>query len=286
LKLKPTVAVVTNIEPEHMDTYGTEEKLVQAFVDFCDRADVAVLCADDPNVLLVEARTLADVFTYGLEDGADSYCKEYAPQGQGMAFDATIRGGVLEDVVVALPGVHYVSNSLAALTVASLLKVDMGKAVAALAEFKGVGRRFTKLGRFHGADIIDDYGHHPTEIATTLDAARGVYTGKVVAVIQPHRYTRLRDLMDAFADCTKAADVVVLLPVYAAGEAPLPGVDSEVLGHKMALLETGPEVQVVDGEASLFKALHHLDLAEGDVVVCLGAGNITDYARHLVEHVH
>lgn len=283
LKLKPQVAVITNIEPEHMDTYGSEEKLVQAFIDFADSAQVAVLCADDPNVMLVEARTSADVMSYGLEDGADVYASMYAPQGGGMAFDASIRGGVLDDVVVALPGAHYVLNSLAALAVASVLKADVAKAAAGLATFKGVGRRFTKVGTFNGADVIDDYGHHPTEIAAVLDAAKSVYAGKVVAVIQPHRYTRLRDLMEEFAGCAKVADAAVILPVYSAGEDAIEGVSHTMLAGKMAARGLPAQVRAVDGEEDMVAALEDLGLGAGDVVVCLGAGTITDYAKHLAE---
>ncbi|NBV54910.1 MAG: UDP-N-acetylmuramate--L-alanine ligase, partial [Proteobacteria bacterium] len=283
LKLKPDVAVITNIEPEHMDTFGTEEKLVEAFVAFADSAAEAVLCADDPNTMIVAARTEADVVSYGLDDSADVYAGSYVPQGAGMAFDAHVRGGVLEDVVVALPGVHYVQNSLAALAVASVVKADVVKAAEGLAAFKGVGRRFTKVGTFHGADVIDDYGHHPTEIATTLEAAKGIYK-QVIAVIQPHRYSRLRDLMDEFAGCAKVADACVILPVYSAGEAAIAGVSHEVLGEKMKALGYPEEVRVVADENGLMKALHHLEIGPGGAIVCLGAGTITDFARGLVAH--
>lgn len=286
LKLKPTVAVITNVEPEHMDTYGSEEKLVDAFVQFADSAEEAVICADDPNAAIVSARTESDVVTYGLDDGADVYSTMWAPQGGGMAFDAHVRGGVLEDVVVALPGVHYVANSLAALAVAQIVKADVAKAADGLAEFKGVGRRFSKVGQFHGADIIDDYGHHPTEISTTLEAAKSVYKGRVVAVIQPHRFSRLRDLMKEFAACAKVADACILLPVYSAGEEPIEGVTHEALGEMMEQVGRPEEIYVVDGENGLLKALHHMDWEKGDAIVCLGAGTITDYARHLAEHHH
>ena len=291
LKLKPTIAVITNVEPEHMDTYGTEEKLVKAFVEFADSAEVAVICTDDPNGLIISAQTESDVFTYGMEEGADAYAGEYSPtkqgvNGMGMAFDATVRGGVLEDVVVALPGAHYVLNSLAALAVASVAQADMVAAAEGLADFRGVGRRFTKVGEWHGADIIDDYGHHPTEIAATLDAAKQVYQGQVVAVIQPHRYTRLRDLMDEFATCAKVADVAILMPVYSAGEVPIEGVTHEALAQLMEEKGLPEEIHVVQDEHGLQKVLHHIHVKKGDVVVCLGAGTITDYAKHLGQHHH
>lgn len=281
LKYKPTVAVITNIEPEHMDTYGTEEALMQAFVDWADGADEVVLCADDPNALLVAERTVADVMTYGFDDAADAYVTGApVPQGMGMAFDAVLRGGTLEDVVVALPGRHYVANAMAALCVAQLLKFDVQKAAQGLETFQGIGRRFSALGRLNGrADgpmVIDDYGHHPTEIATTLEAAKGVFArGKVVAVIQPHRYTRLRDVMEEFAGCAKVADGVILLPVYAAGEGPIEGVSSDVLAAKMGA------VVVADG-AALKAALQGMALGKDDAVVCLGAGSISGIAKGLV----
>ncbi len=292
LKLKPTIAVITNIEPEHMDTYGTEEKLVDAFVKFANSANVAVICTDDPNGAIVAARADSDVFSYGMTDeSVDAYTESYSPtkagiNGMGMAFDATVRGGVLEDVVVALPGAHYVLNSLAALSVASVVMADMVNAAEGLAQFQGVGRRFTKVGEWHGADVIDDYGHHPTEIAATLDAAKQVYKGKVVAVIQPHRYTRLRDLMDEFASSCKVADVAILMPVYSAGEPPIEGVTHEELGRRMEELGLPEEVHVIQDEPTLGKVLHHLHVGKGDVVVCLGAGTITDYAKHLGHHHH
>lgn len=295
LKLKPTVAVVTNIEPEHMDTYGSEEKLVQAFVDFIASADEAVVCADDPNTLVAMAQADdKDVVTYGLADDADVYASSYAPQrgadGQGqMAFDAVLRGAVLEDVVVNLPGVHYVLNSLAALAVVQLLKLDVTKAVEGLETFAGVGRRFSRVGRLDGradgALVVDDYGHHPTEIAVTLEAAKGMVAGKVVAVIQPHRYTRLRDLMGDFATCARVADACVLLPVYAAGEDPIPEVSHEALADRMNLVESGPEAVVVDDEAGLRAALSGMHLGAGDAVICLGAGSISGMAKHLVQPV-
>ncbi len=295
LKLKPTIAVITNIEPEHMDTYGTEEKLVQAFVDFANSAEVAVICGDDANAMIVEAQTESDVMTYGMEEGADVYTESYSATraggtlpngGMGMAFDVSVRGGIIEDVVVALPGAHYVLNSLAALAVASIAKADVVKAAEGLAQFEGVGRRFTKVGEWHGADVIDDYGHHPTEIMATLGAAKQAYAGKIVAVIQPHRYTRLRDLMDEFAGCAKIADVAVLMPVYSAGEQAIEGVDHEVLAYKMEEAGLPEEVHVVADESGLQKVLHHLHVGKGDVIVCLGAGTITDYAKHLAHHHH
>lgn len=299
LRYQPEVAVISNIEPEHMDTYGTEAKLVQAFVDFASRAKVAVLCVDDPNTAIVATTVAAqgntEVVTYGFAEDADVVAETYAPQAGGMAFDAVVRGARLEDVVVSLPGAHYVLNSLAALAVAQLAVPAAQVAAAAdgLATFGGVGRRFTPVGFFHGATVIDDYGHHPTEIAATLDAAKQRFRGRVVAIIQPHRYTRLRDLMSEFATCAQVADACVLLPVYGAGEAPIEGVSHTALAAGMTLPE---EVKVVAGsnpaadldelESGLIKALHHLHVGPEDAVICLGAGTITELAARLAAHHH
>ncbi|PIZ31021.1 MAG: UDP-N-acetylmuramate--L-alanine ligase [Alphaproteobacteria bacterium CG_4_10_14_0_8_um_filter_53_9] len=279
LKLKPTVAIVTNIEEEHMDTYGSEEKLLEAFVDFVNSADEAILCGDDPNCTLVESRAEHDVITYGFEDFNDVYAGAYTPQGRGMAFDATLRGGVLPDVVVAMPGAHMVMNALAALATAQLLMADLRQAADGLENFKGVARRFCKVGTFDGADVIDDYGHHPTEIAVTLDGAKKVYPGKVVAVIQPHRYTRLRDLMEDFATSASVADACILMPVHAAGETPIEGVSSDVLAERMMM----PKPLLVADESELEDALDSMGLTKGDAIVCLGAGTISKIAKGLVD---
>ncbi len=287
LKLAPTIAVVTNIEPEHMETYGTEAKLIEAFRQFAASAELAVLCADDPNLQIMASLLSNDVTTYGQDELADCVVNEFHPRKAGMVMDCTLRGGVLDNVEIALPGTHYVLNSLAALAVAQYLSTDLTKAAEGLKTFQGVGRRFSLVGTFHGAAVIDDYGHHPTEIATTIAAAKQVYPGRVVAVIQPHRFTRLRDLIDEFATCAKVADVAILLPVYSAGEAPITGITHTALAERMEATGLPDHVMVVNDEAGLNTALHSLGLETGDAILCLGAGNITDYAKHLAApHAH
>jgi UDP-N-acetylmuramate--alanine ligase len=284
LKLHPTVAVITNIEPEHMDTYGTEEKLVAAFQQFAESAELVVLCADDPNNQIIAGRAGVEMLTYGQDELADSVVTEFHPRGGGMVMNCTLRGGALDEVEIALPGTHYVLNSLAALTVAQYLNADLTKAAEGLKTFAGVGRRFTKVGTFHGAAVIDDYGHHPTEIATTIAAAKQVYSGRTVAVIQPHRFTRLRDLMEEFAGCAKVADVAIIMPVYSAGEEPIAGITHRALAEQMDATGYPDQVIVVNDEAGLQEALHDLALGQDDVVLCLGAGTITEYAKHLAGH--
>lgn len=280
LKLAPTIAVVTNIEPEHMETYGSEEKLYQAFQEFIELVPedggCAVICADDERLNLLGSLVARDVLTYGLEEGADVYAKMYCPSQLGMAFDAVLRGGTLEDCQVAMPGNHFVQNALAALTVAQVLSLDIRKAAEGLKRYQGVGRRFSLVGQYLGADVIDDYAHHPTEIAATLEAAKRKYADQqVIAVVQPHRYSRLRDHMADFAKCTKVADHVVLLPVHAAGEDPIPGVDHMQLAHQME-----GDIRVLEDNDGLADTLNGL-VEPGDCILCMGAGSISGLAKKL-----
>lgn len=283
LKLPVQIAVVTNIEPEHMDTYdGQEAKLVAAFGQFMGKAEIAVVCGDDANALAAASMADIETVTYGMGEGAveefDVATDMYIPQGRGMAFDAIVRGGRLDDVVVAMPGAHFVNNALAVLAVGSILRFDLNKITEGLARFKGVGRRFSCIGRLfgdaNGPEVIDDYGHHPTEIKATLSAAKHVYgKGKVVAVIEPHRYTRVRDLMDEFATCAAVADTVLVLPIYAASEAPIAGISSDVLAEKM-----GAETVTEEGLAA---KLTSLNLGPNDGVIVLGAGKSSKLAKGL-----
>ncbi len=279
-KLTPTLSVITNLEPEHMETFGTEQALFAAYRSFMKNTKedgALVLCADDPQLEYLSAGCAADVVTYGLEDNADVYAKMYCASKAGMAFDAVLRGGILEDCTVAMPGTHFVQNALAALAVAQLLALDLNLAAKGLEAFAGVGRRFTKVGTFDGADIIDDYAHHPTEISATLEAAKQRYAGKVIAVIQPHRYSRLKDLMDEFAASVKVADDVVLMPVYAAGEQPIEGVSHKSLADKIEA-----DVSFAEDADDL---ADYLDgkVKKGDAVLCMGAGSITAMAQNLAD---
>ncbi len=284
IKFKPDIGVITNIEAEHMDTFGSEEKLLSGFKTFLDNIkDIAVLCADDERVALLEAFAACDVVTYGFDEFSDARTVGTpVPQGRGMAFDAILRGGHLPDVVVNAVGVHNVQNALSALAIAQILNADVNKAAAGLAEYAGVGRRFTLVGHFHGAEVIDDYGHHPTEIAATLEAAKKVYAeGKVVAIVQPHRYTRLRDLMDDFATSVKVADAVVVLPVYAAGEPEIEGVNHLTLAEKMRAALPEKPVLVAENEFVLAELLEPY-AEDGNGLLFMGAGTSGRMARGLV----
>jgi UDP-N-acetylmuramate--alanine ligase len=285
-RLPATIAIVTNIDPEHMEHWGTIENLRKGFYDFVSNIPfygLAVCCTDHAEVQALVGRvTDRRVVTYGFNAQADvrAVGLHYV---KGVAhFDIALRG---EDRVIAgctlpMPGDHNVSNALAAVAVARHLGMKSDEIRAALAGFKGVNRRFTKLGEVDGITIIDDYGHHPVEIAAVLRAARQASEGRVIAVHQPHRYTRLSSLFEDFCSCFNDADVVGIAEVYAAGEAPIAGASRDDLvagltrhGHRNA--------HAVDCEDAL-EALVRAEAKSGDIVVCLGAGTISAWAHSLV----
>lgn len=293
LKLPATIAVVTNIDPEHLDHYGDYETLKKAFDSFVENIPFygfAVLCIDHPEVQNMIPR-LSDrrVVTYGFSPQADVRGVNMTPGMDGVAFDAVIRNrktGETRDIVdLHLPmyGRHNVQNALAAVAIASEMNLDDGAIARSLAKFTGVKRRFTKTGSVDGVTIIDDYGHHPVEISAVLAAARDATKGQVIAVVQPHRYTRLRDLFEDFCTCFNNADAVIVAEVYAAGEAPIDGVNRDALvnglkahGHRKVI-----GLQSPDELAGIA-----LDMAKrGDFVVCLGAGTITQWANALPEQM-
>ncbi|MDE2597288.1 MAG: UDP-N-acetylmuramate--L-alanine ligase [Sphingomonadales bacterium] len=292
LRLDGTIAVVTNIDPEHLDHYGSFDKVKDAFVEFIENVPFygcAVLCIDHPEVQAVIPKVRdRRVVTYGYSAQADVRGENVTPFPGGNRFDAVLRqrdGSFrrIEGIELPMPGRHNVQNALAAVAVA----VEMGCADSVIqtgfAQFTGVKRRFTKVGEVDGVTIIDDYGHHPVEIRAVLAAAREGVKGRVIAVVQPHRYTRLRDHMEEFQAAFNDADVVYAAPVYAAGEAPIEGVDSAAMvegtkarGHRSA--------QVIAGPDALADVL--VDTVQpGDMVVCLGAGDITKWAAGLADAI-
>ena len=292
LRLDGTIAVVTNIDPEHLDHYGSFDAVKEAFVEFIENVPfygAAVLCIDHPEVQAVIPR-IRDrrVITYGFSAQADVRGDNVTPVPGGNRFDVALRqrdGSFrrIEGIELPMPGRHNVQNALAAVGVA----VEMGCADEVIqtgfAKFTGVKRRFTKVGEVGGAAIIDDYAHHPVEIRAVLSAAREGVKGKVIAVVQPHRFTRLRDLIEDFQTAFNDADVVYAAPVYPAGEQPIAGVDSAALveglkarGHRSA--------QTVSGAEALAEVLAET-LEPGDMVVCLGAGDITKWAAGLADAV-
>ena len=288
LRLDGTIAVVTNIDPEHLDHYGDFEAVKAAFLEFIENVPfygAAVLCVDHPEVQKVIARVRdRRVITYGLSAQADWRAEAIRPHQGGNLFDAvhTDRDGRqrrIADIALPMPGRHNVQNALAAIAVAAELGATDDTIRSGFARFGGVRRRFTHVGEVSGAAVIDDYAHHPVEIGAVLSAAREAAKGRVIAVAQPHRFTRLRDLMGEFQGCFNDADMVFVAPVYPAGEQPIAGVDAAALvqglkdrGHRSA-------AEVADA-ADLAQRLKDV-IAPGDMIVCLGAGDITKWAAGL-----
>ncbi|MEO5373247.1 MAG: UDP-N-acetylmuramate--L-alanine ligase [Alphaproteobacteria bacterium] len=288
-KLPATIAVVTNIDPEHLDHYGTFDRLREAFRTFVESIPFygfATLCIDHPEVQALIPR-LSDrrIVTYGLSPQADVRGTNVTLGAEGATFDAVItdrasgESRTIAGLRLPMFGRHNVQNALAAIAVATQMGIGDAVIARALAGFSGVKRRFTRTGVVDGVVVIDDYGHHPVEIAAVLKAARSACSGNVVAVVQPHRFSRLHSLFEEFCTCFNDADSVIVADVYAAGESPLEGVNRDALveglrshGHRHAV--------PLDGEAAL-PALVRGMTRPGDFVVCLGAGSITTWANAL-----
>ena len=292
LRLDGTIAVVTNIDPEHLEHYGSFDAVKDAFVEFIENVPfygLAVMCVDHPEVQGVLSR-IRDrrIVTYGFSALADVRADNVTPVPGGSRFDAVILGKdgerrTIEGVQVSMPGRHNVQNALAAIAVALELGLTDEAIAGGFEKFDGVKRRFTRVGEVDGAIVIDDYAHHPTEIRAVLSAAREGAEGRVIAVMQPHRYTRLEALMDDFQNAFNDADVVFVTPVYPAGEEPIEGVDSAALaeglrarGHRM--------VRAIDDLKQLSRDLRDL-AADGDMIICMGAGDITKWAASLPEGI-
>ena len=294
LNLLPVMAVVTNIDADHMETYGHDfGRLQQAFVDFLHRMPfygTAILCTDDAAVRAIVPQVTCPITSYGFEEGAEVRATEVRALGGHMQFTVQRRNGVaLPDLAVELklPGRHNVLNALAAIAVAVELSLPDVAVQRALANFKGVGRRFQRYGEVAAAaggsfTLVDDYGHHPVEMAATLAAARGAFPGRrLVLAFQPHRYSRTRDCFEDFVKVIAQADVVLLTEVYAAGEAPIVAADGRSLAR--ALRVAGRiEPQFVDQIAALPKAIKDTAL-DGDVVLCMGAGSIGAVPAQVLE---
>ena len=290
-KLRATAVVVTNMDAEHLDHYGSVESMnagFQAFVENIPFYGFAVMCIDHPAVQSLAAR-IQDrrVLSYGLNPQADVCAVNARPSREGTTFDVVARkrgegpGVTLHDLFLPMAGAHNVQNALAAIAVARELGVNDAHIRQGLKKFGGVKRRFSTVGYWNDVRIVDDYGHHPVEIAAVLKAAREVTQGRVLAVVQPHRYSRLKNLFEDFSTCFNEADVVAVADVYAAGEAPLEGADAGALiaslrthGHRDARA-----LGALDGLADFVRG----EARAGDLVVCLGAGDISAYANALPE---
>jgi UDP-N-acetylmuramate--alanine ligase len=278
LRLTPTIAVVTNIDPEHLDHYGTHDKVKEAFVEFAARVPfygLAVLCLDHPHVQAILPRIPRRHVTYGVSPQSDYAARGIQFRGLETSFNAYRRGEPLGGFTVRMPGAHNVLNCLATIAVADELEVPLDVTKQALSTFGGVARRFSLVGNVGGVVLVDDYGHHPAEVRATLDAARRAYPGehhRVVVAFQPHRYTRTRDLFDDFTRAFNQADVLLVTDIYAAGEKPIPGIGSERLVQ--AIREHGHhDARYVANKADLPEELERI-VRPGDVVIALGAGDI------------
>ncbi|WP_127088432.1 UDP-N-acetylmuramate--L-alanine ligase [Aquabacter cavernae] len=289
LKLPAEVAIVTNIDPEHLDHFKTFERVQEAFKSFVENLPFygfAVMCIDHPVVQsLVGHVEDRRIITYGENPQADVRLTDVDLRGGVTKFNVVFRDRAgatahrIDGLRLPMPGRHNALNTTAAIAVAHELGIADEKIVEAIAQFGGVKRRFTRTGEWNGAAIFDDYGHHPVEIAAVLRAARAASEGQVIAVVQPHRYSRLASLFDDFSTCFNDADHVIVAPVYAAGEAPVPGADRDHLvqglrarGHRSVTPLDGPE-HLAGLVAGLAKP--------GDYVICLGAGSITQWAYAL-----
>jgi UDP-N-acetylmuramate--alanine ligase len=283
LHLSPVVAVITNIEPEHLDHYGTADVMENAFAAFANRLPFwgrAVLCLDDPGVQRLLPRIARRRTTYGLSEPADWVARDLARDGAGSRFAVSRGGESLGTARVRIPGRHNVANALAALAVAAELEVPFPQAADALASFAGVERRFELKGTARGVRVVDDYGHHPTELRATLAAAREQHAGRIVVVFQPHRYTRTRDLFDGFAAAFDDADLLVITEIYAASEPKLPGVEAAALAEAIRQRGRG-DVRFIGELDAIAPALAPL-LKDGDLVLTLGAGSITKLGPQLL----
>ncbi len=289
VKLPAEIVVVTNIDPEHLDHYGDFDTLRDAFLAFVENVPFygfAVMCIDHPEVQSLIGRIVdRRIVTYGISPQADVRLANLTYVEGDACFDvvltdrATRETREISDLRLPMPGEHNASNAVAAVAVAAELGIDDDTIRTALRGFGGVKRRFTKVGTWNGVTIFDDYGHHPVEISAVLKAAREVTQGRVIAVMQPHRYTRLQSLFNDFCTCFNDADTVIVAPVYEAGEAPIEGVNSDTLveglinrGHRHVLALERPEdlAAIVADTAT-----------PGDIVICLGAGTITQWANAL-----
>jgi UDP-N-acetylmuramate--alanine ligase len=292
LRLDGTIAVVTNIDPEHLDHYGSFDRVKDAFVEFVQNVPfygAAILCLDHPEVQAILPRVKdRRVVTYGFSAQADVRGDNVVSIPGGNRFDVTVRerdGSTrqITGIELPMPGRHNVQNAIAAIAVGLQMGMADADIVTGFAKFGGVKRRFTKVGEVDGITVIDDYGHHPVEIRAVLAAAREGVKNRIIAVAQPHRYSRLGDLMDEFQQAFNDADIVYVAPVYAAGEEPVEGVSAEALasglkqrGHRQARTITGP-----DELADLLAA----EAQDGDMVICLGAGDITKWAAGLADAI-
>jgi UDP-N-acetylmuramate--alanine ligase len=275
LRLSPTIAVITNIDPEHLDYYGSEAALQAAFLEFAQKVPfygLGVLCLDHPTVQDLLPRIARRHVTYGLSPQANYWARGVRFTGITTYFTAFRREESLGEFCVRIPGQHNVLNTLAAIAVADELEVPLDVMKDALATFHGVARRFSIVAEVGGVTLVDDYGHHPAEIIATLDAARNAYDGRILVAFQPHRYSRTQLLFEEFSRAFNQADLLFVTDIYPAGEAPIAAVSAERLVEAIALRGHHAVHYVSDRNRLVEDLSKHA--APGDVVIALGAGDI------------
>ena len=282
LKLSPTIAVVTNIDNDHLDYYGTLDNIKKAFVKHMNSVPFygcSIVCSDDENVREVMPQIKRRCLTYGLKNTPDYTAKEIKPVGFGYEFDAYNIDKKLGHVRLNVPGIHNVLNSLAAIAVGIELGVSFKDISSALAEYAGVGRRLEIKGDKNGVLVIDDYGHHPTEIRVTLGAVKSNWPGRrLITLFQPHRYTRTQSLSKEFGDALKLSDEVRLLEIYSAGEKPIEGVSNKLIFDSMK--DKGVKVEYFQGADKLVS-----QLKAGDILLTLGAGDVWKLGEEILKKI-
>lgn len=289
LFLDPNVVVVTNVEADHMDHYDSLEQIEQTFCTFMGlvgKDGTVIVCGEDPRLVELARSTGRTVLTYGFSDSCDVVITARpARHTIGSTFEVALPDGSAREVSIkSNPGAHNMLNAAASLTAAYVLGLDTERAAAALSSFEGVRRRFTHVGDARGVAVVDDYGHHPTEVKATLKAAAALDFEHVVVVFQPHRYSRLQALADEFAEAFADADTVILIDVFPAGEMPIPGVTSKMLADRIRRAHPGKAVRYVADHPALMRLLDS-EVTTGDLLITMGAGDVTTVGPEWLEHV-
>lgn len=284
LFLDPTVAVITNVEADHLDHYGTLERVEETFCEFMGRVSdtgTLVICGDDARLVELAQSARCRVVTYGFGAHCDVVCRVTTREGIGMRFDVDVPGVGTVSSLTRIPGTHMVANACASIAVAWALDLDAEAAARGLAEFTGVRRRFDHIGTVAGVTVVDDYAHHPTEVRATLMAASQLGFERVFAIFQPHRYSRTAALTGDFADAFSSADAVVLMEVYSAGEAPIPGVSGKSLLDELLVRHPRARSAYLPHRVDIvpYLASH---VCDGDLVMTMGAGDVTTVGPELV----
>ena len=284
LKFTPYIPVITNIEDDHLDHYGTEENIYQAFKEYLSRmkeGGTAVLCLDNAKVRRLAEETERSFITYGLTEDCDYYAKDIRYSVEGTYYNLYHKGEKLISVHLIVPGRHNVLNSLGASAASTLMGISPEVIVTALSKFSGAKRRFETKGKENGIWVVDDYAHHPTEISATLQAAKETGAKRIVCVFQPHRYSRTKLLHEEFCKCFGDCDKLILTHIYSAGEDPIPGISSKGLAESIKIT-TGQDVIYIDSFARVEEHLFN-NCKEGDLVITMGAGDVFRIGEELVK---